>query len=160
MIEDWKQRAAAVSMLRRYGAWTVSKELRLPIQCVKKIAREERTSIYKRGRGRRISAELREQVLAGIRAGSRVVDLKREFHVSGAYVVALRQRMGDAADHRKPSFRKRQLSAEEYELFVADICAGMAQRKLAKKWRMNVRRIRSFIAEVGRKEAFRETAIA
>jgi hypothetical protein len=147
--EDWRERAACVSMLRRYGRGIVSRELGLSLYRVQKIGAEEKVSQLKRGRGRRISVELRDEIIAGIRADRRVVDLKREFRVSEGYLVALRHGLGDTRDHRKPSFRKRNLSAADRELLVADIRNGVGQKQLAKKWHMHTTRIQTFIVEVG-----------
>jgi len=61
----------------------------------------------RRRRGQRLPPQLKQKIVARVRAGARFVDLRREFGIVYCTMWHMRRAVGDYEDRRRRSYRKR-----------------------------------------------------
>jgi transposase len=115
-------RALVIACLR--AGWTQERILeKYPVGpgVVLRLSKEIGASYLKpRGRGRRLSAELKQTILAAVQAKRRAADLQREFQIDYDTVQAFRYSIGDTEDRR----HWQKLSREQIEQAVSMLRAG------------------------------------
>lgn len=87
-------RVLVVSLLKTNSLTAVHHKLHLPHNVVRRISKEDHAPLFKVGRGRKITPEMRDKMAAELRADARPVDVKRKFRVSLDYVLKLRHTLG------------------------------------------------------------------
>ena len=96
---------------------------------IRKLSKHIGASFLKRGRGRRFSPELREQIRAALRAGKRSRELQREFGVSYATSRKFRREMGDFENRKY----WRKLTRAQIELATEALRSGQTWLAVARE---------------------------
>lgn len=111
LYRDWRRKpqvtddvkARAIALLPTHSVRQIQELLGLSCRRVRAIASAVGWSAKMRtsGRGRRLTEELKKQIIQALRSGVPKVQIKREFKVSLDTVQQLRRRLGDVHDLRK-----------------------------------------------------------
>lgn len=122
-------RATALTMLQSGLSHATVRE-RLPglgPGVILQISKEHRTSFHKRGRGRRLSPELKRQILACVRQGARSSELQGEFGIDYDTTVKFRNLAGDFENRR----HWKKLSPSDIRKAASQLAAGGRWRDVA-----------------------------
>ena len=94
---------------------------------IQELAKAARSSWTKTGRGRRISPELKQTITERLKAGTKSIELEREFAVSSHVIRKMRRALNDGEDRR----RRRKLTPAQIEEATSQLRAGRTWRAVA-----------------------------
>ena len=146
---DAELRLAVITRLR--GGWSqrqIRNTLPVRIGVIMRLSKQIGAAYLKRrGRGRRFTASLKEQIRTAVRAGKRSSEIQREFRVDYDTTIKFRRELGDFENRR-----------HWMKLSPAQIEAATEALRKGEKWRAVAKHFNVALATLQRHVRYRKRA--